>query len=141
MTHPFRPDPPATRQLIDPERDPVHLGLPQWPRRSQTEHGARLPGGPTHLWAPAKLLAGQEERISATRPERSQAAPGHPRGAQEVRHEALRVPEQGDLRSGWGPGHPKPGQVRGQRPAASRTEPGAAGLSGWNEESGPDSPA
>ena len=75
MTHPFRPDPPATRQPIDPGRDPVHLGFTQWPRRSQTEHGARLPGGPTHLWAPAKLLVDQEEDLGNP----SREVPGGPR--------------------------------------------------------------
>ena len=74
----------------------------------------------------------------------SREVPGGPRTskrrAQDVRHEALRVPERGDLRSGWGLGHPKPGQIRGHPPARSNSYPVAAGLSGRNEESGPESP-
>ena len=63
-----------------------------------------------------------------------------PRGAQEVRHEALRAHQRGDRWPGWAQGRPKPGQIRGQRPARSRVDPGAAGRSGWNEESGPEYP-
>ena len=152
MTHPFRLDPPATRQLIDPERDPVHLGFPQWPRRSQTEHSARRQNTAladrTQRSAPRRTDPPMGARQVVGWPGRGsrQPVPRGPRRPQDIQeaprrsdHEALRVPEQGDLRSGWAQGHPKPGQIRGQRPAASRTEPGAAGLSGWNEESGPES--
>ena len=37
-----------------------------------------------------------------------------------------------------GLGHPKPGQIRGQRPASTKTDPAAAGHSGRDEESGPE---
>ena len=49
------------------------------------------------------------------------------------------VSGRGDCRRPKGLGHPKPGQIRGQTPASSRTEPVTAGLSGRNEESGPKS--
>ena len=51
----------------------------------------------------------------------------------------LRAPECADLPCGWALGHPQPGQIRGQRPASSRREPGAAGLSGRDEAFGAES--
>ena len=61
-----------------------------------------------------------------------------PRGAQEVRHEALRVPEQGDLRSGWGLRPPEtgadPGATSGELEDAARQ----CRRFGLNGESGPD---
>ena len=52
---------------------------------------------------------------------------------------ALRAPERADRVGRWAQGHPKPGQIRGQRPASSRMEPGAAGLSGRDEAFGAES--
>ena len=127
MTHPFRPDPPATRQLIDPERDPVHLGLPQWPRRSQTEHGARLPGGPTHLWAPAKLLAGQEEDLGNP----SRKVPGGPRTSKRRPGGPTRGPQS--------PGAGRSPERMGSRPPETGAGPGAAagGLEDGARRGGP----
>ena len=42
-----------------------------------------------------------------------------------------------DRRYPRGPGHPKPGQIRGQRPWSSSSRLGAAGRFGLNEESDP----
>ena len=47
----------------------------------------------------------------------------------------LRAPERADLPCGWAQGHPKPGQIRGQRPAGSRMEPGAA-VANMTEQTG-----
>ena len=59
--------------------------------------------------------------------------------AESRKYEGVAVSGRGDRQRPRGLGHPKRGQIRGQRPPRSRTEPGAAGRSGWNEESGPDS--
>ena len=70
--------------------------------------------------------------------------PGATRGPQDAQEEGRRgsrtSPQSPGARRSperMGQGHPKPGQIRGQRPPGSRTDPAAAGLSGWNEESGP----
>ena len=54
--------------------------------------------------------------------------------------QGVAVSGRGDRRRPRGLGHPKPGQIRGQRPPSSRMEPGAAGVSGRVEESGAESP-
>ena len=93
---------------------------------------------PAATWTPIASSAGRHQDVS-----------GDPRTPPDDRKSPvpilssetgpLRASEGADLPRGWAQGHPESGQIRGQRPAGSRMEPGAAGLSGRDEAFGAES--
>ena len=139
-----------------PSRSPA-----RWVSRSRARRPSRPRSAST--WTPIRRAAPPPENPPRRRPDACRShekAPRRPEGGERGGLEALgrprtvgnrlprssrpkpvpsRAPERADRVGRWAQGHPKPGQIRGQRPSSSRMEPGAAGLSGRDEAFGAES--